>query len=195
MLKLYALTIPLPDRLDDRILQFRKEMAERFCTVAALKPMDFMPLQQCFVYDDAHLPALQTKLGEVFDDTAPFRVDLENFGAFPAHTIFVAIRNFFPFIELRDRLHRRMPEETALLRALGGRLTLTPHITVAYRDLTADAFYRAWSDFCEREFIDHFHADDAHLMEHRGKWRTIRAFPFRLTARRGQGLVTDRFCA
>lgn len=195
MQKLYKLTIPLPDHLEERVMQFRKEIAHRYRSVAALKPMGHVSLQESFAYDDRMLADMQNKLAEVFDHTAPFRVELENFGAFPSHTIFVAIRNFFPFMQLRDRLYRHLGRENAMPAIVSSR-AITPHITVAYRDLAPEAFDRAWSDFCQREFSGEFTAAAAHLMEHCGKWRTVRAFPFRnLAISDVQSLPLDRFCA
>jgi len=195
MQKLYKLTIPLPDHIEELVMQFRREIAQRYRSVAALKPMGHMSLQESFVYDDRMLADMQNKLAEVFDHTAPFRVELENFGAFPSHTIFVAIRNFFPFMQLRDRLYRHLGRDNAM-PAIVSSGAITPHITVAYRDLAPEAFELAWSDFCQREFNEHFTATAAHLMEHRGKWRTLRVFPFQnLPFSATQPLTRHRFCA
>jgi len=139
---------------------------------------------------------LQQRLEEVSDYTAPFSVELENFGAFPSHTIFVAIRNFFPFMQLRDRLFRQVVQQNLFPPIASGRPAMTPHLTLAYRDLAPETFELAWSDFCQREFSDEFTATAAHLMEHRGKWRTLRVFPFRnLSLSATQPLTFDRFCA
>lgn len=196
MQKLYMLTLPLPDRLEEKLLQFRKEVAQRYGSVAALKPMGHMSLLENFVYDDRDLPQLQEKLEGVFDYTTPFRVELENFGAFPSHTIFVAISDFFPFMRLRNSLYRQLSQESPSVSITSARPSATPHITVAYRDLTPEAFDLAWSDFCQRAFADAFTATGAHLMEHRGKWRTVRVFPFRNFASTAtQPSALDRFCA
>lgn len=195
MQKLYKLTIPLPDHLEERVMQCRREIAQRYNSVAALKPMGHMSLLESFVYDDRMLADMQNKLAEVFDHTPPFRVELENFGAFPSHTIFVAIKNFFPFVQLGERLYRHLSRTNAMPAIVNGK-EITPHIVVAYRDLTPEAFENAWSDFCQREISGEFTAAAAHLMEHRGKWRTVRAFPFRnLPTSDGHLPPLDRFCA
>lgn len=179
MQKLYMLTLLLPDRIEEKLLQFRKEVAQRYGSVAALKPMGHISLLANFVFDEAALPQLQEKFEAVFNDTSPFRVELENFGAFPVHTIFVAIRDFFPFIQLRYSLHRQLSRHRPSLSLESAGAATTPHIPVACHDLSPEAFDLAWTDFCQREFTDSFTATRAHLMENRGKWRTVRVFPFR----------------
>ncbi|MFZ5629043.1 MAG: 2'-5' RNA ligase family protein [Spirochaetota bacterium] len=196
MQKLYFLSVLLPDALEDLILQFKKEIAARYHSVAALKPMGHITLQETFFYDDAHLPRLQRRLEEVFECTAPFAVELQNFGAFPAHTIFAAVKNFFPFQKLRESLYWQLTHEPTFPSSALGSRKITPHVTIAYRDLTPEAFDGAWSEFCQRELSAQFAVTSAHLMEHRGKWRTIREFPFQnKPSRQLQSLQLDRFCA
>lgn len=196
MQKLYFLAVLLPDALEERILQFKTEIAARYHSIAALKPMGHITLQDTFFYDDAHLPRLHTRLEEVFACTSPFTVELQDFGAFPAHTIFAAVKDFFPFQQLRESLYWQLKNEMTFPDSAVGSRKITPHVTIAYRDLTPEAFEEAWSEFCQRELSAQFEAASAHLMEHRGKWRTVREFPFKNEhSRLMNSLQLDLFCA
>lgn len=187
MKKLYCIAVLLPDSLEELILQLKREIAGRFNTVAALKPTCQITMQDTFLYDDKNLSRLTTRLNETFCESAPFDVELQNFGAFPAHTIFAAVRNFAPFQKLREMLFWKLRAEGSLSDAAIGSRQITPHVTVAYRDLSEEKFAQAWIDFSQRELSASFVAASAHLMEHRGKWRSVREFPFS-----GQA---DLFCA
>ena len=196
MQKLYFLSISLPDALEYLILQFKKEIAARYHSVAALKPMEHITLQVTFFYDDTYLPRLQHRLEEVFDCISPFAVELQDFGAFPAHTIFAAIRDFFPFQQLRESLYWQLKNEMTFPPSALGSRKITPHVTIAYRDLTPEAFEEAWSEFCQRELYASFEATSAHLMEHSGKWRSVKEFPFKSKqSPKPDSLQIDLFCA
>jgi len=192
MKKLYFVAILLPDSLEELILQLRTEIAQKFNSVAALKPMGHITIQDTFLYDDRNLGRLTRRLDEVFTCTSPFPVEIEDFGAFPAHTIFAAIKNFFPFQKLREWLYWQLKNETTFPDAAVGSRKTSPNITVACRDLTPEKFEEAWNEFSQRELSASFTATSAHLMEHRGKWRTVREFPFCGKTREGQ---LDLFCA
>ena len=178
MKKLYFIAILLPDSLEELILQLKTEIAQKFNSVAALKPMGHITMQETFLYEEKHLPRLIKQLDEVFSTTAPFDVELSDFGAFPAHTIFAAIKDFWPFHKLRELLFWRLKNERTFPDAAVGSRKMTPHVTVAYRDLDPEKFDAAWTEFSQREFSAIFKAASAHLMEHRGKWRTVKEFPF-----------------
>ena len=72
----------------------------------------------------------------------------------------------------------KLRSEGSLSDAAIGSRQITPHVTVASRDLSEEKFAQAWIEFSQRELSGRFMAASAHLMEHRGKWRTVREFPF-----------------
>ena len=178
MNKLYCIAVLLPDTLEELILQLKTEIAGRFNSVAALGPTGQISVQGTFLYDDQNIDSLADSLESVLAFTRPFEVELQDFGAFPSHTIFAAIRNFFPFQALRDILFRRLRADRTFPQAALGSREITPHVAVAYRDLAPEKFEAAWNEFSQRELDVTFTASSAHLMEHRGKWRAVREFPF-----------------
>lgn len=194
MQKLYFISILLPGPLEERIMQLKTEIARRFQSVAALKPLGRITIQENFLFDDRHLESLTSRLDNVFSETRPFDVQLQDFGAFPAHTIFAAVRDFFPFQRLRQRLYQQLSQEKNFPAPALGRPAMTPHVTLACRDLTPDKFDEAWAEFSQRELSDSFTAASAHLMEHRGKWRPVREFPF-LGLPQASRLQQELFCA
>lgn len=193
MQKLYMLAALLPGPMEELILQFKREIAERYQSVAALKPMDHIVLVDTFLLDEAKLPRLELCLNEVFGSVAPFEVELENFGAFPPHTIFAAIKDFFPLQHLRSRLAKLLEREFQLVAENRGS---TPHIPVAHRDLQPEAFDAAWVDFSARELTASFRLESVHLLEQRGKWRSIREFLLGgQKFQQAPGRRAGRFCA
>ncbi|MBL8033849.1 MAG: 2'-5' RNA ligase family protein [Leptospiraceae bacterium] len=193
MQKLYSIAILLPDSIEELILQFKREIAQRFHSVAALKPNALITIQSPFFYDEKNLSELNDQLSSAFATASPFQVELQDFGAFPAHTIFAAISNFLPFQRLRDAIFRRLKGCPGFPAAALGSNRITPHVTIAQHDLERREFDEAWSEFCQREFSAQFTAAAAHLMELRGKWRSVHEFPFRGERRENHSL--ELFCA
>jgi 2'-5' RNA ligase len=178
MKKLYFIAILLPDSVEEHILQLKTEIAQKFNSVAALKPMGHITMQDTFLYEEKNLPRLMAQLEGIFSTAAPFDVELSDFGAFPAHTIFAAVKDFWPFQKLRELIFWKLRNERTFPHTAVGSRQITPHVTVAYRDLDPEKFEAAWTEFSQREFSAKFKAAAAHLMEHRGKWRTVKEFPF-----------------
>ena len=156
MNKLFCIAILLPDPLEELILQLKTEIAGRFNSVAALKPSCHITMQDTFLYDDRNLGRLTTRLDAAFASATPFDVELQNFGAFPAHTIFAAIRDFSPFQRLREILFWKLRTEGTLPDAAIGSRQITPHVTVACRDLSEEKFSQAWIEFSQRELSASF---------------------------------------
>ena len=54
-----------------------------------------------------------------------------------------------------------------------------PHMTIATRDLTGEAFHKAWPQYKKREFQAKFHVHSIFLLKHNGKtWDIFREFGF-----------------
>ncbi|MDZ7681592.1 MAG: 2'-5' RNA ligase family protein [Fodinibius sp.] len=55
----------------------------------------------------------------------------------------------------------------------------TPHMTVAYRDLSPDNFERAWEDFQDRSFDYSFEVNSIVLLKHDyQRWKPFYEFNF-----------------
>jgi 2'-5' RNA ligase len=57
---------------------------------------------------------------------------------------------------------------------------MQPHVTVATRDLTKEAFNEAWPVFQDEEFSESFDVHSIYLLKHNGRnWDILEEFPFR----------------
>ncbi len=109
----------------------------------------------------------------------PFRLQLENFGAFPPRVIFIDLQHSEPLFTLQQELLRYCKRELNLFNANYKDQPFHPHVTLAFRDLKKPVFAQAWGEFESREFSGSFQVSDIHLLKHNGKtWDTFQQIPF-----------------
>jgi 2'-5' RNA ligase len=165
--------------LRDRVLRIKERMKADFNAGHALKSPAHITLQMPFRRNMSAVREMIASLRRFAEDEMPFDVALEGFGCFAPRVIFIRIVEPGPVMELHKRLRR------VLLDSLGfteGEImkSLQPHMTVATRDLTREAFARAWPEYRDKEFTGSFIADSLFLLKHNGRnWDIFQEFPFR----------------
>lgn len=167
---LYFIAI-LPDQGTSAAIDaIRKECANDHGVYAALKPPVHITLAPPF-----KLPAgLETKLTESLRPACnftPFLQYLENFEGFPEHTVYIHAK--------------KSPELSSLYRTLKSLLkpygsepkgTLTPHITIAYRD-AKEAYPAIMKEYQRRIFKAAFPVNHFTLLKHNGKqWESYKHY-------------------
>lgn len=107
-----------------------------------------------------------------------FQLELNNFDCFPPRVFFVKIVNHKPITELHGRFKNILHSEIGLQKNTS--FKFHPHMTIATRDLSAEAFEEAWPEFQNRKFEASFKVKSLFLLKHNGKfWEIYREFPFR----------------
>ncbi len=83
-----------------------------------------------------------------------------------------------PHITLQSHLSAYLAEELAIIDPASQERSFTPHITVAFRDLTRQNFKAAWPEFQFRPLQFEFTAADLTLLIHNEqRWNVNRHFP------------------
>ncbi|MCH8557478.1 MAG: 2'-5' RNA ligase family protein [Balneolia bacterium] len=177
-LQLYYIALLPGEELRERVKALKLEMKERFGASHALKSPAHITLQMPFRMQESDEQRIIVSLEECAAESAPFEVDLNGFDCFPPRVLFVRVMNHEPINELHHRLRPFLLIKTGLTdKQVSGRIH--PHMTIATRDLTEEAFNRAWLELKVRPFQGHFTADNLTLLKHNGKhWDIYRMFPF-----------------
>ncbi len=176
---LYFIALVPGEELRERVLRIKERMQAEFNAGHALKSPAHITLQMPFKRNKAEENAVVETLGLFAAGEASFDVHLEGFGCFAPRVIFIRLSNPEPVIGL----HRRL--KPLLLDSLGFAeseimKSVQPHMTVATRDLTKQAFAEAWSEFQDEEFTGSFSVGSLFLMKHNGRhWDIFREFAFR----------------
>ena len=106
-----------------------------------------------------------------------FHIDLKDFDCFPPRVLFIRIVDHKPLVDFHDRFKERVSRELGL--QIKSPFPFHPHMTIATRDLTEEAFGNAWPELKNRTFEASFTAKSLFLLKHNGKdWDVYEEFQF-----------------
>ena len=118
----------------------------------------------------------QQSLIAVLDEFArswpPIDLELNGFGHFSNRVIYVAVKEQRLLLMLQIKLVEMLEAQIGI----GGSETYRfhPHLTIAFRDLTPDAFHAAWQHFQGVDYQRKFVASPPVLLRHTGlKWEVV----------------------
>lgn len=177
-MNLYFIGILPPRELRERVYKLKEEMKVRFRAGHALKSPAHITLQKPF----KRLTAGEAKIAEAlrFFSMAEhrFTVDLDGFSCFAPRVIYINIIDTEPVVSLHKRVMNMLLTELNFDRVEIMK-TVQPHITIATRDLSPEAFNEAWPEFQNREFKGSFDVNSFFLLKHNGmNWDVYREFNF-----------------
>ena len=153
-------------------------MRERFGASHALKSPPHITLQMPFRRNPTSELTMIRELQQFANNELVFPIKLSGFDCFSPRVIFVRVVNHRPIISLHTRLCELLGSALGFNEnELNNRIH--PHMTIATRDLSADAFRIAWPEFENRPFNAAFQADCITLLKHNGKfWDVFKEFKF-----------------
>ncbi len=144
----------------------------------ALKSPAHITMQMPFKRNSRDEYAITAALEKFGSEENPFTVRLDGFGCFAPKVIFIRIEDPDPVKSAHGRLKRILTGQLgfAVSEIMND---VQPHITVATRDLTKEAFREAWPEFQNEEFKGTFEVHSIFLLKHNGKnWDILKEFPF-----------------
>ena len=153
-------------------------MRDRFGAAHALKSPAHITLQMPFRRNEEEETAIFKTLEEFTSGEESFGIDLLGFDAFAPRVLFIKIVDHQTLIGLQHRLRFELKSKLAF-QYKNPEYKFHPHMTIATRDLSEEAFYEAWPEYEKREFGASFEAKSLFLLKHNGKdWDVYREFPF-----------------
>lgn len=152
-------------------------MKSRFGAAHALKSPAHITLQMPFRIDENLEESMIEGLKDFAGNQSGFQIKLDGFDCFPPRVLFVKIKEHKPITELHGRFKNILHSGIGLQK--NNSFKFHPHMTIATRDLSAEAFEKAWQEFQNREFEASFKVKSLFLLKHNGKfWEIYREFPF-----------------
>jgi len=111
------------------------------------------------------------------DHSSPFKIGLSGFGAFKPRVIYIKIKPNNILREIQISLAEQFDMEINI--PFQRHKPFRPHITVAFRDLSPEMFYKAWEKYKYESFESTFAANSIFLLRHNGRsWDIANEFPF-----------------
>lgn len=177
---LYFIAIIPSKEISDAITVFKSDFAHRFESKAALRVIPHVTLKAPFKLPVSSHSDLQQWFRNLSFNSGSFQIELKNFGAFrnKKHPVIyvqpILNASLFSLQKEIIRSFRFSFEEIIIMET---ELNFTPHITIAYRDLSFDKFLEGWKEYEMKEYQAVFEVSSFHLLQHSGiAWEVVDTF-------------------
>lgn len=177
-MQLYFIAIVPPPTLSDEINSIKQLFSIYHQSSRALKSPPHITLRPPFKMFREKEVELQTSLTEFTKKQSRFSIRLNGYGHFRSDVIYIKpdpcprLNNLYTSLQAWLLTNNNLP-------ALPSYPVFTPHITVAYRDLSKQAFTSAWQTFQQKAFIASFEVNNIYLLKHvKQKWEIVHEFSF-----------------
>jgi 2'-5' RNA ligase len=179
---LYFVAIIPPQEICEEITTFRQDFAQQYNSRTALKVVPHITLKAPFkLMSDAHSQIVSWFKNLAINEE-PFKIELKNFGAFHNKykpVVFVNPEITQPLAQLQKEILKSFLDYFPFVQIPEVEFKFKPHITVAYRDLQPEEFFKAWQVYKTKEYHGEFLVENFHLLQHdTRKWNIIDTYDF-----------------
>lgn len=165
-----------PQPIQDCANEIKQYFADRYASSAAQKSPPHVTLQPPFEWADSNVPLLEDSLNKFARERESIPVTLHNFAAFAKRVIYIDVVKSPELMDLQADFIADMEKLGIIDKS---HHSFTPHMTVAFRDLTKQNFEIAWREFVKRQLHFEFKCDRLTLLLHDGKrWNVKTEFSF-----------------
>ncbi|MBC7829469.1 MAG: 2'-5' RNA ligase family protein [Chitinophagaceae bacterium] len=164
---MYYIAILAPGEVNEKILQWKHFMRDRFGCIAALKSPAHITLISPFWMNKDFQFLLENNLKEFSNNQESFLIELTDFGSFKPRVIFVHVKQSDHLTILATALQNALLKNP-LFSIKESIRQFHAHITIANRDLHKNDFNTAWEYFKHKKYQASFPARGITLMKHTG---------------------------
>jgi 2'-5' RNA ligase len=178
--KLFFIALLPPEEVSQFATEIKQHFADIYHSKAALKSPPHITLQPPFKWNLDNLSILKEKLHQFSQKQSPIPMTLNGFSAFKPRVIYIDVLKNQELINIYEQLNRFLAVNFNIVQEKGKDRGFSPHLTVAFRDLTKANFYQAWSEFKDKRIHFHFNISQLTLLIHyKNKWQIEQNFTFR----------------
>lgn len=186
MSTLYFVAIVPSEPVYSEVFSFKLEMAEKYNSNRSLRNPPHITLLPPTSGNDDWEKNIVEVLQHFASKNTSFPLVLNGFASFPnrrrKNPVIYVYNEEEPLLEA---LFKRLIEELVehkVITANQPTQRFTPHMTIAYRDLTLEEYDKAWEEFRRRQYKAKFIVNSISLLKHdkrEGKWNVLEEFLFR----------------
>lgn len=177
--QLFFIALLPPKPIQNQITEIKHYCAQTYHSRHALKSPPHITLQPPFKWLTEDLPTLEQHLTTFALNHAPISITLSGFNAFPPRVLFVDVLKTPELINLQQQLSHSLKQQLNIVHQVSKKHPFSPHVTVAFKDLSRTAFETAWVEFAQRPIYFEFTVPQLTLLIHNGQtWNIKTEFPF-----------------
>ncbi|MDB9331755.1 2'-5' RNA ligase family protein, partial [Nodularia spumigena CS-591/04] len=147
-----------PQHIQDYANEIKQHFADHYASRGAQKSPPHITLQPPFEWSDAHVPQLETAIRDFAHSQQPIPITLNGYAAFPPRVIYINVVKSQELLTLQADLMADVESNLEIVDKTSQTRPFTPHLTVAFRDLTKQNFRLAWPEFVQRSLNFYFTA-------------------------------------
>lgn len=177
--RLYFIAIRPGELVSNHITAMQREISQKYFTQKALSVFPHITLVQPFKRFQEAEVEMHLNLERFFSAVRPLEIKLSGMGCFnnpSGKVIFINVKTDPSLMELHKQLAEFLRKELKFTPRESS-LVFHPHITLAYRDLTAENFRRAWPLYENKSFEASFKVQQVGLYKHDFRqWQLLSTF-------------------
>lgn len=158
----YLLVLQPHEELNNRIRQIKEDFAIKYDCTIAKHSRPHITLANFVQYDLSESRVI-SRLRSIASQISPFKVDLDGFGSFPEHTIYINVSTKVKIVEAVREI-RQAQRLMKIDQANKPYFITEPHLTIA-RKLLPWQYEKGWLELSNTHFTGGFMADNMLLLK------------------------------
>lgn len=163
---LYFFALVPPVDIQNIVTEIKQDFKESFNAGHALNSPPHITLIPPFRYEKKNEDQLIRSLEEFSNEETIFQQKLEGFGMFAPRVIFINVNQTKSLITLYFRFKEHMDRSIKISSLVRETKHFSPHMSVAFRDLTKENFYLAKPVYKKKEIFLEFDVEGITLLRH-----------------------------
>ena len=171
----YFIGILPPPEICDKIEQVKLELMREHKLRGALRSPAHITLHRPFEWKEENENELLENCNK-FSPKKKFNIELKNYNCFQPRVIYADVVKNPDLTDLYYLFRGHAKRQMGIFNEDDNERGFEPHITVAFRDLKKQLFYKLWDQFKNREFIAEFEFKGICLFKLQDKWEVLKEF-------------------
>lgn len=175
MQKKYFIAIVPPEKILSKIEEIKQELFREHGLKGALRSPAHITLHRPFEWKEEKENELIDTLVE-FKFDRHFSIELKNYNCFQPRVIYIDVIKNTDINDLHLKLTGFAKRQLKLFNESDDLRGFEPHVTVAFRDLKKQLFYKLWDTYKSTGFDEKFEFSGFSLLKLDQKWKVLRDF-------------------
>ena len=159
----YFLAIVPEGDVYNKIEEIKKYCSSKYLTKGALRSPAHITLHMPFEWKASKELTLINTLQQ-FKATV-LTIELENYNCFEPRVVYIDVKPNELLKLLQQQLVLFVKKHLGLFNQYEDKRGFSPHVTIAFRDLKKESFYKVWKEFNELKFNAAFNCSSFYIMK------------------------------